>query len=1159
MRSVSQSTHFKSESGFIGTGSRTGSALLLTLLVVSLLLVIVLGFSVYVRMELRQVVNYQQQANARANARLGMELALARLQETAGPDTRVTATASILDQDPATTIPDGLVHPYWTGVWRKQDPDSRIHDPEFIGWLTSLPSGKLDLLTSSEQALDPSQTISLVGKGSVLRTDEYVWAEKIEIPDSGNGGALEGSYAFLVLDEGVKASLGLEDPGRDLTGVAGYRSQILAQRQSPEILNGFSALQSGEPVIREKADQIAGLPSRESLSLVDASFKAGQQENFHDATLHTYGVLSDTAKGGLKTDLTLAFEMSDSEFEALAGFHDSGEENRNLDGSWSQGFDLGYLYALEGESGSDSRPQSESNPEAADWSSGALKIRGPTWDLLRNYYLLYKDRSGLPVAGGLRASAPGPDRFDGVTRQESPVLSYTSTKQADVRNRDQFSGLYVFGSLNQTGNVMRLTESGLTPVVTRVMYVFSLAREGGNLVLVMNNIVVLHNPYDVPIEFRGFKFSPIGLPISRLQIRRRDDASDPSSTLGDLDKDISSVNDWLRVLTGKSNPWTYVNYIFTEDGSDTPADRMLMQPGEVIAFSNTDDPLLYASQTVGKVGLASGPEYEVDSGLYFDKFGESSSGSGGNKVESIAMDDSSRVWVEIELSGGDWGNYLFLPPDNLDASSDSWDRSHNSDALIGRLDIPVGELTSGGRTLGSLTGDYYTGAELGSSLQERVPLFVMDARLKPLSGDAAVLNSYNPRAMITQDRFMNGEAANWEARLYEINSFNEIDLDLDVFSGRNNGYWGPSLKAASGLTHFPLFQVPRGPLMSLASFAHVEIGNFPHDPPYAVGNSYAHPLIDREKVYNYGGSGNTGHGIVDQSFLSNESLWDGYFFSSLFARDDLGWSLDRTAEGFRDGEESLPNRNLLFHAGEGDASAQLNDLLDPDLVAAHLLNQGAFNVNSTSVPAWSAVLSGLRLRDITLADGSTESIQGSFFSRLEYPVSGSSDLYNKFRELSDAQIESLAAEIVQEVKTRGPYLSLADFVNRRLDAGDTGLSGALQAAIDRAGINNDFPNLSPADGSLSYPANQVEKSSAGAPGYLMQSDILRLIGARVTPRSDTFLVRAYGEASARNSTTTSIGVWCEATVQRMPEEMSSNAFGRKFKILSFRYLHPDEI
>ena len=50
--------------------------------------------------------------------------------------------------------------------------------------------------------------------------------------------------------------------------------------------------------------------------------------------------------------------------------------------------------------------------------------------------------------------------------------------------------------------------------------------------------------------------------------------------------------------------------------------------------------------------------------------------------------------------------------------------------------------------------------------------------------------------------------------------------------------------------------------------------------------------------------------------------------------------------------------------------------------------------------------------------------------------------------------------MVKEVKKRGPFLNMSDFVNRRLQSGEMGVKGALQAAIDESSINSTFDELS---------------------------------------------------------------------------------------------------
>jgi hypothetical protein len=97
--------------------------------------------------------------------------------------------------------------------------------------------------------------------------------------------------------------------------------------------------------------------------------------------------------------------------------------------------------------------------------------------------------------------------------------------------------------------------------------------------------------------------------------------------------------------------------------------------------------------------------------------------------------------------------------------------------------------------------------------------------------------------------------------------------------------------------------------------------------------------------------------------------------------------------------------------------------------------------------------------------------------------------------------------------------------------------------------------------------------STGIPGWLTQADVLQVIGSSITAKSDTFRIRAYGEALDANGKTTS-KAWCEAIVQRTPSYVDptndptvrgtdlttlNTTYGRKYQILSFRWLSPQEI
>ena len=154
---------------------------------------------------------------------------------------------------------------------------------------------------------------------------------------------------------------------------------------------------------------------------------------------------------------------------------------------------------------------------------------------------------------------------------------------------------------------------------------------------------------------------------------------------------------------------------------------------------------------------------------------------------------------------------------------------------------------------------------------------------------------------------------------------------------------------------------------------------------------------------------------------------------------------------------------------------QENDMYQYQTIAGDLLIDGAFNVNSTSVDAWVAHLSALR--GITIPGSSTspnETPFPRFFDAI--PLNKN---WNITCKLNDQQIRELALAMVKQVKLRGPFLSYADFVNRRIvlpqpvQTGNgeiplvhpmkkwsaetrqsvSGLRGAIQSAIADAGIN----------------------------------------------------------------------------------------------------------
>ena len=249
--------------------------------------------------------------------------------------------------------------------------------------------------------------------------------------------------------------------------------------------------------------------------------------------------------------------------------------------------------------------------------------------------------------------------------------------------------------------------------------------------------------------------------------------------------------------------------------------------------------------------------------------------------------------------------------------------------------------------------------------------------------------------------------------------------------------------------------------------------------------------------------------------------------------------------------------------------------------AAHLMVDGMFNVNSSSVDAWHALFAGIRERQLVYRDknGTLKPVVVPTGRRIalsrfttattdqegndpEFGVDRDDGMkaWSGVRFLDDSQLRKLAEECVKQVKRRGPFLNFSEFINRRLSDDDLGTMGALQSAIDyddaspeSGSINYDFKSNSDfmltesdlIDNAYSTPEAAVGSRFAGIPGYVIQSDLLKPIANNLSVRDDTFRIRAYGDSVDKNGKVLA-RAWCEAIVQRVPEYTDERQMVRKF-------------
>ena len=378
--------------------------------------------------------------------------------------------------------------------------------------------------------------------------------------------------------------------------------------------------------------------------------------------------------------------------------------------------------------------------------------------------------------------------------------------------------------------------------------------------------------------------------------------------------------------------------------------------------------------------------------------------------------------------------------------------------------------------------------------------------------------------------------------------------DNTVLDDRDCG-WGPASRAADGGQRFvALFHLPRAGLHSLGQLQHANLQPAAAGPAYTAGQGGADP--------------HTADGAADFNFLLNEALWDHFFFSTVPA------------------EASVPLNRRLAPWSDGPGPPAPDELHGFATAAAHLLVEGAFNVNSTSEAAWQAQLASLngqRLAYLDPAAGTTVTTTvGCALPRSPFPGGGAADGWRGYRELSPAEVAALAAAIVERVRAHGPFGTLAEFVNRPLTAPTEAArrSGLLQAALDAT--VNPPASLAPAAGlpaqagpspALAWPAASAGHRATLAPGWLSQADVLGVLGPVLAVRSDTFLVRAYGDAVNPATGAVTARAWCEAVIQRTPAYVdpadpptattglaaASAASGRRFEIVAFRWLAPEEV
>ncbi len=1130
--------------GVTKSRSNRGFALVVTLSLMVLLTIIAVGLLSLSNISLRTTSQGEAMAMARANARMALSIAVGELQKLTGPDQRITTTADQLSgdregEDTAATF--GRRH--WTGVYKSWDANQVDRPaPEFLSWLVSAPGRNARSPEYAKSSSTQGETIRLVGPGTLGDNPDGTVEAPLVSGDT-NGG-LQGRLAWWVGDQGVKAAMA-SPPFTPSESPAFVRHTLQASpRNAVELASTSSGKHPFEGIETDSPEvaKVTGWRQAEHLT----ADPADARPLFHDLAPWSTGLLTNVRAGGFRKDLSMYLERDLRRAPKEALYRVGREDGINMAELW-----LHYNM----------------------WKE--LKTRG---------------RFSFTTGGSMASTTP-----------------FLQVEGTEVSMKSDPAHFYKQPAFVAYHTIVSFT-----------------VRSNNRLAIVIDPIVTYWNPLDVPVvltpAYNSIKFWQLPYDITLTIGSKTITSSLRNLTAG-------SVYHYLTLIAGRTEPIVLRpgEVMMVSQGPGTP-----IQPYEVaslrylegkagwnlgggisIDIKDPSIPNSYVQMTGAEtLRYAIKPNAEISSGTehwsvnhhetYYKE--DRKNRQGASSPESVSL-------------GGIYIDSIYGQPHSASSPKPANNRLHAVDfpKIFDKITpedtrpLEASQLT-GGRKEPIMMFSYVAKTEYGT---ER--------------GAGRYFQRFNPKAMNVD--FYNLSEAEFDMLPFEIqiqplNSWKNRNLEV---SQKGNAYFGGGMNAEFGSNLVTTHSVPREPLYSLGALQHAFANGFSSlNPPdgyaivnaryamlpqisHPIGNSVAPSVIPSNRTDSTLDGGP--RVLADHSYLANRALWDDWFFSGIAPQTASGFARSRdqrtVASEFFTGASSLPVVRYLADTAGKDPQELASTLISGStpttdataLVASLIRVDGMFNVNSTSVEAWKALLAGLKNRPVmTRNDGGGEALAAadgdtpvtSLLAPENRIVDGSGsvdvkdpDQWIGRRTLDDDEIDALARAIVREVRKRGPFLSLADFVNRRVgNDKDLARAGAIQAALDSGDVpinhawnRSDRAVAGGVSARMPFPEAEEGPAASGIPGIVKQADILTPIAPVLSARSDSFIVRAYGEAADASGNILA-RAWCEAVVERdktfidpsdPPETATASLrgpnrdFGRRYKIQSFRWLNPAEV
>ena len=1193
------------------TAPKQGFALIIALSLMAFVLLLLLSITTLVQVETQSAQISVARMEAQQNALLGLKQALGELQMAAGPDQRVTVSSEMFDSDPETAAIEDVATRHYTGVFRAHDTNqpleafraSQDSAPESLKWLASAENTLTDPVTADPSAYS-TETISIAKVHQAdTNTLEDILVGKISIDEGA------GSYAWWVADEGMKAKFNTADPGIGLTDTEGpfdpTKLELVQARQSnfSHVSEGFS--QTFTDLISDGA--LPKLISTQGFNLLSSEWgdwmmpldpsnpNASANVN-SDVTLFSRGLPVDVTQGRLKEDLTVYLETGEGLDDGDHIVRGSSDDD-NFDGP-----DFGA--SLTGNPVTDNMPRfgllRSWHDLGKDFGDNGTAQNQPQTNtehglhpaVMRAGFSLTYARVGTPTQD------PDPAKPDNML-VEIRVLVFARVTLLNPYNMVLPPEQYLFEMTLPEEFMIGWVPDGESFSGPPSLY----PNKGGGYepLTIVNNMIQAAPSY----KWHG------GKPWLRMVV----DTGHPliSSPGGMLpgetlsfspEAGVTPLTDsiYLDQAADKFNAEDFVNYtapvrdqILSEFTNyfvlDTPIS--ISVPKDATWFPS-DSPPDYQYMARYKYLRPNGDDREDTLSWRLSLL------TSGDPVLLSTKDPSKTMLPDLPRIYST-GN----PQGTGDGVSFNWDNVQDLNGILSTVDhSPQASKHDYWYSAARYSGGARQGGGRRNALRNPRGGILRDTM--DLSGWSDALD----RISVHQD---GPYEAYWSDTRWR-NEYNTETNHLGVVEGFYSGKNRDSSNTWTDTgTRYTSYDFPRrfGAITSLGQLQHANLNPFGYGSDYQVGFSRAPVNVERDSLVEDDNELPL-NDRIDLPFMLNASLWDRFYLSTI----PQSGGLDLV-----DAPLLANNSHVLVPDSKG-VFPDLADLLNSETgfkqSAASIMVNGAFNINSVSVDAWEALLMQSAGKTIqSEREGKlNDELDNDYvtFPRFPDPVYGSNDS-NAF-ETFDAQdemqfaglfvtdradIRVLAETIVAEVKRRGPFLSMADFINRRqiedasdLDLDYQGLMGTLDAAIMRSSqnqgvlnyeqifsrsssnhqqylsLNLPWPSQNPVflggrESDYGVPEGHSNTALEGSSANLTQGDILQALGPQLSARSDTFIIRAYGEATDAITGDVNSSARCEAIVQRVAEPVASSdslvapagQFGRRFVVLNFRWIEND--